>query len=73
MDPMLAVMRIIIELDEHADVRPSGVIIRDRLEEPFDGWLELLRVLESTLRGDIPGRGARTIRDSPGASDPSDA
>ena len=46
-------MRVILDLDSSATDRPTGTLIHEGKAEPatFDGWLDLMRLLEPIIDG----------------------
>jgi hypothetical protein len=46
--------RLIIDLERSDDGRVRGDVSQGDSSQPFDGWLELLRVLESVLPAETP-------------------
>jgi hypothetical protein len=46
-------VRVILDLDSSATDRPTGTLIHDGKPESasFDGWLDLMRLLEPIING----------------------
>jgi hypothetical protein len=61
-------MRITIELDEAQWDRATGTIAWPGTARPFDGWVQLLQLLEEAVRSATPPSEAGS-RDYPGAND----
>jgi hypothetical protein len=60
-------MRIVIELDEVRRDRPLGTIAWPGMDQSFEGWVQLLHLLEAAFRSiATPDEGES--RDSPGAT-----
>jgi hypothetical protein len=46
--------RLVIDIERSDDGRVRGHVAQGDSSQPFEGWLELLRVLESVLPAETP-------------------